>query len=117
MARRAYTLPTFLTDKQGRSLQIIRDEDFTHPARFAELAWPDSPGWNHSRKSGGYGVAKGMGMFVAAGCHLGILERLGLVTVRYIGEATKGHGRKWTLTDDGQRLLDQWELVQRTFAG
>ena len=68
-----------LTDFRRRALEIIRDNPGIWPARFAELAWPDSEGWRRQRKCGNHGAHRGGGMYVAAGQYLGKLRREGLI--------------------------------------
>jgi hypothetical protein len=111
MARREYTLPARLTEKQARSLRILRDHDVAYPAQFARLAWPDADGWRHPRKCGNNGVHRGGGMYVAAGCHLGILVRLGLITDYYKHHGLDTSARAFRLSDDGRRLLDEYEAA------
>ena len=93
-----------LTASQRRGLEILRDHpNLGYPKEFAHLMWPDSPGWNTRRKCGNYGVHKGGGMYVTAGCYLGRLERLGLVESRYLYRDS--NERRWTLTQKAVGLL------------
>lgn len=111
--RRVYTLPEQLTAKQAHLLGILRDHpDIGYPAEFAQLAWPDAAGWRRSRKAGAYGVAPGAGMYVAAGCQLGILERRGLIDSHYPDSASNPSERRWSLTVAGARLLDEHEATR-----
>jgi len=41
---------------------------------FAEKMWPDSKGWQRPGRCG-HGSHRGMGMYIAGGCHLGRLRR------------------------------------------
>jgi hypothetical protein len=110
--RREYRTPERLTEKQAKSLRILRDNDIAYPAQFAKLAWPDADGWRRGRKCGNNGIHRGGGMYVAAGCHLGILARLGLITARYRHHGLDTSARAFRLTEDGVRLLAAYEAAQ-----
>jgi hypothetical protein len=63
-----------------RALQIVdgwRRQHFT-ATMFAGEMWPNSPGWRR-RSRQGHGSCTGKGMWFAAGCLLGKLERRGLI--------------------------------------
>lgn len=72
-----------LTEARRRALEIVRDHPGISASNFAARMWPDSEGWQHRRKCGGYGVHNGGGMYVAAGQYLGKLRKIGLVRRDY----------------------------------
>jgi hypothetical protein len=70
-----------------RALAILRDWPKTHdicdhirPREFAELMWPDSPGWSRCHKCGPYGSSFGAMMPKVGGGFLGKLRARGLIT-------------------------------------
>ena len=77
-----------LSPAQQRAMNILANNPGITAGEFAELMWPDSPGWNRQVKSGTRSVAAGRGMCKAGGSYLGRLARRGLC---YYSERLKGH--------------------------
>lgn len=77
-----------LSPPQQRALDILANNPGITAGEFAEMMWPNSPGWNRQIKSGTKGVSAGRGMCKAGGSYLGRLARRGLA--RY-SERLKGH--------------------------
>lgn len=91
-----------------RALTILRDWAKTHdicdhirPREFAELMWPNSPGWNRVHKCGPYGVSFGAMMPKVGGGFLGKLRARELITY-----ASR-------LTRDGENLLNDADEPRR----
>lgn len=67
-----------------RALLILREDEKNptsermRPREFAQLMWPDSPGWNRMHRCG-YGVSAGARMPVVGGQFLGKLRARGLI--------------------------------------
>jgi len=62
-----------------KALRIIRDNEVCSPRRFAELMWPDSPGWKQHHKCGNYSSVAGGMMPMVGGAFLGKLRKQGLI--------------------------------------
>jgi len=86
-----------------RALEILRDNpDIGLPSRFAELMWPDAPGWEKSIKVG-RGATRGAGMPRAGGHLLGRMRKAGLIDWYY--PDTRWSLRVFFLTKAGKEFL------------
>lgn len=92
-----------LTEARSRALKIIGDNPGITPQRFSFLAWPDAPGHNRMGKAGPYGSTRGSGMWIAAGCFLGTIERAGLI--RHTRRSRFDNG--YELTPSGRSALSK----------
>lgn len=107
-----------LSPPQQRAMDILANNPDITAGEFAELMWPDSPGWNRHVKSGTRSVAAGRGMCKAGGSYLGRLARRGLC---YYSERLKGHciselGEKRRLANQDD-LADEQRPSTRKAAG
>ncbi|MBS1807597.1 MAG: hypothetical protein JST84_05335 [Acidobacteria bacterium] len=66
------------TKRQREALDIIAAYPGLTAARFAELLWPESDGWKRVKNTGN-GACHGKGMWLAGGCYLAKLVKLGWV--------------------------------------
>lgn len=87
-----------MTPSLRRGLEIIRDNPGLRPARFAELMWPNSPGWDRVVKCG-HGSHRGGGMYQAGGGLLGKYSRAGYVIL--------DRNRGYSLSSAGRKVLEQ----------
>lgn len=85
--------------RQQEALDIIAAYPGLTAARFAELLWPDSEGWARVKNTGN-GATRGKGMWLAGGCYLAKLVKLGLVRrgddFRSFYLTVAGHNRRYT---------------------
>ena len=86
-----------LTEFQRKVLLVLSHEEITYAHQLADIIWPDSPAWLHS-KNGGRGGAKGAGMPRAAAVQLARMTHKGLVT-------WGGYGDRYLPTPLGYELL------------
>jgi len=85
-----------------KALRIIAGHSHFSATQFAGLMWPDHPGWRRISKQG-HGACSGKGMWFAAGCLLGKMEKRGLIVRGFVRYSV----RKTTLTEKGRQLLAQ----------
>jgi len=85
-----------------RALMIIAVHPELTATQFAELMWPDHPGWRRISKQG-HGSCSGKGMWFAAGCFLGKLQARGLIVRGF----ARWSMRKTRLTAKGKQVLGE----------
>ena len=83
------------------ALMVVKQNPKIYPGRFAELVWPDAPGWTKNINVG-HGSTRGAGMPQAGGHWLGKLRIAGLVHRDY----SSVHQSLYTITQAGLDYLE-----------
>lgn len=86
----------YLTAPQAKGLALLREHGPLSPREFAQLMWPDSPGWEtRTRKFGGAQGAVGGTMPMKGARLLWRLHALGL--------ASQDHTDRWRAHGGGEQ--------------